>query len=181
MRRRYIDVFSPADRDEDRYGLIRQFLPRVPAALRANPTWEIDLVIPGCAMNDADVAGYRDRDVTGPAPPPGVGARLAGMLPGSETYILLEHLALLTPYKPKTMGDHLAAKAKAAKAVAVADTAAVDPAPASAQRSASIVAPSPSAIGIAGDQPRTARARPLARTTCLISPGRSGSWTAGFA
>ncbi len=43
VSRRYIDVFSPVDRDQDRYGLIRQFLPRVPPSLESNPVWEITL------------------------------------------------------------------------------------------------------------------------------------------
>ena len=210
VHRSYIDVFSPAGRDGDRYGLIRQFIPRVPPALRTNPTWEIqlnaqgfrevelpeakppatfrivcigdswtfganvaatdayprrlaallasaypgrrfevlnlgvlgytsfqgrrllertalglapDLVIAGYAMNDADVAGYRDRDVTGSPQPRGFGARVAGALTGSEIYKLLQYFALLTRYEPKTMGDHLAAKAAAAEARAAADSA----------------------------------------------------------
>jgi lysophospholipase L1-like esterase len=205
VHRRYMDVFSPADRDEDRYGLIRQFIPRIPPALRANPTWEIalnaagfrdqelppapspgafrivcigdswtfganvgadaayprrlaallgasypgrtfevlnlgvlgytsfqgrrllegvaldlepDLVIAGYAMNDADVAGYRDRDVTGS---PGKERRtLAGALAASEIYKLLQYFAELTRYEPKTLGDNLEAKAAAAPGAATA-------------------------------------------------------------
>jgi lysophospholipase L1-like esterase len=201
VHRRYIDVFSPVTRDEDRYGLIRQFIPRLPPALSANPMWEIDLnaqgfreeelaharppatfrivcigdswtfganvaaaeayprrlatlletaypgrsfevlnlgvlgytsfqglrllertaldlepdlVIAGYAMNDADVAGYRDKDVTGPAKPASPGTRLGGAVARSEIYKLLQYLALLTKYEPKTLGDNLKAKAAAA-------------------------------------------------------------------
>lgn len=43
LRRRYIDVFSPVDREEDRTSLLRQFIPTIPASLRKNPAWEISL------------------------------------------------------------------------------------------------------------------------------------------
>src|SRR5262245_65725646 len=41
LRRRYVDVFSPVDREENRTALLRQFVPSIPASLQSNPTWEI--------------------------------------------------------------------------------------------------------------------------------------------
>ncbi len=201
VRRRYIDVFTPVERDEDRYGLIRQFIPRIPPSLRPNPVWEIalnaegfrdeelprtkppgsfriacigdswtfganvghddayprrlaalvqaeypgrrcdvlnlgvlgytsfqglrlldqgvmdlepDIVVAGYAMNDADVAGYRDKDVTGSPQPKDLRATLASAIAESEMVKLLKYFALLTTYEPKTIGDHLRAKAQAA-------------------------------------------------------------------
>ncbi len=43
VRRRYIDVFSPAQNEDERTALVRRFLPTVPDALRNNPVWEIAL------------------------------------------------------------------------------------------------------------------------------------------
>ena len=43
LRRRYVDVFSPVDREENRTALLRQFVPSIPASLQGNPTWEISL------------------------------------------------------------------------------------------------------------------------------------------
>jgi len=41
--RKYVDIFSPVWRAEDRVALLRRFLPTLPAAFRANPVWEISL------------------------------------------------------------------------------------------------------------------------------------------
>ncbi len=43
LRRKYIDVFSPVRNEEERVLLLRRFLPRLPADLSDNPTWEISL------------------------------------------------------------------------------------------------------------------------------------------
>jgi lysophospholipase L1-like esterase len=43
VTRRYLDVFSPVDSEDDRRALLRRFLPRVPASLRGNPVWEVAL------------------------------------------------------------------------------------------------------------------------------------------
>lgn len=52
IQRKYIDVFSPVDRPEDRFSFLRQFRPIIPASLRNNPTWEIS----------TNSAGFRDSE-----------------------------------------------------------------------------------------------------------------------
>src|SRR3989442_549915 len=52
LRRRYVDVFSPVDTEQDRVSFLRQFFPRLPASLKNNPVWEISL--------NSD--GFRDED-----------------------------------------------------------------------------------------------------------------------
>jgi len=53
-RRTYVDIFTPARRDEDRVALLRRFVPWLPAEFRASPTWAIAL--------NAD--GYRSAPMT---------------------------------------------------------------------------------------------------------------------
>jgi len=43
LQRTYIDVFSPARDQEERRSLLRQFIPRVPAAFKENPVWKVSL------------------------------------------------------------------------------------------------------------------------------------------
>ena len=40
---RYLDVFTPVNTEEERVSLRRQFFPRIPDSLKANPTWKISL------------------------------------------------------------------------------------------------------------------------------------------
>ncbi len=42
-QRKYIDIFSPIHREEDRSALLRQFLSGLPDSLKDNPVWEISL------------------------------------------------------------------------------------------------------------------------------------------
>jgi lysophospholipase L1-like esterase len=51
-QRKYIDVFSPTHREEDRAALLRQFLSGLPDSLKDNPVWEISL----------NSTGFRDRE-----------------------------------------------------------------------------------------------------------------------
>jgi GDSL-like Lipase/Acylhydrolase family/Starch binding domain len=50
VRRKYLDMFGPAQRDEDRMALLRQFLPGLPPFLKGQPIWEMSL----------NSAGFRD-------------------------------------------------------------------------------------------------------------------------
>ncbi|MFH1681874.1 MAG: GDSL-type esterase/lipase family protein [Candidatus Eisenbacteria bacterium] len=59
LERRYVDVFSPVHSEEDRYSLLRSFIPRIPEAIRENPVWEISL--------NSD--GFRDREIVRAKPP----------------------------------------------------------------------------------------------------------------
>src|SRR5258706_2306026 len=43
VHRTYVDIFSPVRTENDRLGLLRRFLPTLPAEFRDNPTWTIDL------------------------------------------------------------------------------------------------------------------------------------------
>jgi lysophospholipase L1-like esterase len=43
VRRSYMDVYSPVEREEDRTALLRQFLPVIPKSLRGNPVWSVSL------------------------------------------------------------------------------------------------------------------------------------------
>ncbi len=208
VHRRYIDVFSPVDQEADRTRLIRQFLPRVPRSLRANPVWEItlnragyrdrdfkakapgvfrvvcmgdswtfganvgpeecyparlrallaaeapagrfevlnlgvlgytsfqgrvlmthtvlgldpDLVVIGYGMNDGDVAGYRDKDMpaySGMTPP--LKKRVLAVAEKIEIVKLLKYAAVALTYHPKTMAEHIQAKAAAAPGAKTAD------------------------------------------------------------
>jgi lysophospholipase L1-like esterase len=42
-RRRYVDVFSPAAREDDRRALLGRLSPALPEELRASPTWSVEL------------------------------------------------------------------------------------------------------------------------------------------
>ena len=56
VRRAYSDVFSPLHSEEDRRGLLHQFLPTLPDSLKHNPVWEI-------ALNSQ---GFRDAEFQNP-------------------------------------------------------------------------------------------------------------------
>ena len=43
LQRKYIDIFSPVNTEEDRTSLLRQFFPTLPDSLKDNPVWEISL------------------------------------------------------------------------------------------------------------------------------------------
>jgi lysophospholipase L1-like esterase len=43
VRRTYVDIFSPIRTENDRLAVLRRFVPTLPAELRDNPTWTIDL------------------------------------------------------------------------------------------------------------------------------------------
>jgi hypothetical protein len=43
LQRKYVDVFSPVYRNEDRTSLLRQVFPVLPDWLKDNPTWQISL------------------------------------------------------------------------------------------------------------------------------------------
>jgi lysophospholipase L1-like esterase len=59
VKRKYLDVFSPCDRPEDRTALLRQFIPSIPASLKDNPVWEISL----------NSNGFRNREIKVEKPP----------------------------------------------------------------------------------------------------------------
>ncbi|HWN82998.1 MAG TPA: GDSL-type esterase/lipase family protein, partial [Candidatus Udaeobacter sp.] len=74
-----------------------------------------DLVVIGYAMNDGDVAGYRDKDMpTYAAPKPTAKQRLLAAAEKSAIVKLLKYAALALTYHPKTMAEHVASKASAA-------------------------------------------------------------------
>ena len=73
-----------------------------------------DLVVIGFGMNDASVAGYRDKDMPGHKETLSWAKMLAGALERAESYRLLRYLALVLKHRPQSVGDHLKANAEAA-------------------------------------------------------------------
>jgi lysophospholipase L1-like esterase len=64
-----------------------------------------NIVVIGFAMNDSDVAGYRDKDnVTGSGKPL---VRLKEAAQTFESYKLLDYLALTVKFRPRTLADYL--------------------------------------------------------------------------
>jgi lysophospholipase L1-like esterase len=59
VRQRYLDVYSPVERESDRTALLRQFLPILPDWLRDNPVWEVSL----------NSRGFRNAEFTDRKPP----------------------------------------------------------------------------------------------------------------
>lgn len=201
LRRRYMDIFTPARTQEERMSPLRQFFPVLPEGLRGNAVWEIslnaqgfrdedfprakpaaayrivclgdswtfganvgqseaypqrlrerlrqeflgagfevfnlgvlgyssfqglellkrtalpmkpDLLVIAFGMNDASVAGYRDRDMPTLAAGRGLPARMAEALEMSESYKLLRYLALVWKYVPESMGQRIRTAAKQA-------------------------------------------------------------------
>lgn len=53
-QRRYMDVYSPVDTEQDRTALLRQFWPTIPGSLKDNPVWEVSL----------NSLGFRDVEFT---------------------------------------------------------------------------------------------------------------------
>src|SRR5262249_32973822 len=58
-----------------------------------------DMIVIGFAMNDSQVAGYRDKDMVSAEPPTRL-ARLRDAMPGLEIYKLLKYEALALAFKP---------------------------------------------------------------------------------
>lgn len=198
LRRTYIDIFGPAEREADRTAVLHQFSPEVPDALRENAVWNIalnaegfrekelpaakpagtfrilclgdswtfganvsqadaypeqlavrlrdrfpgaafevlnlgvlgyssfqglrlmkrrvlelqpDLVIIGYGMNDASVAGYRDRDVAGTGSATSPLDRLQSLLERSELYRLFRYWIDIHRWNAPTLGDAIAKEA----------------------------------------------------------------------
>jgi lysophospholipase L1-like esterase len=65
-----------------------------------------DVVAIGFGMNDSEVAGYRDRDMVGGAPPSAM-SRIKDAAKDLESYKLLQYIALALRFHPKPMGDYL--------------------------------------------------------------------------
>ncbi len=71
---------------------------------------EPDLLLIGFAMNDANVAGWRDKDWFGnQGPPPGksISERVGGVLEKAECYRLLRYVALIIRYRSWSIGDYM--------------------------------------------------------------------------
>jgi hypothetical protein len=201
VTRRYLDVFSPVDSEEDRRALLQQFLPGVPASLRDNPLWEVslnsrgfrtdefstqkapgvfriacvgdswtfgsnvdqrdaypqqlggllahafpeasfevlnlgtmaysshqglelvrrqvldlspDAILVGFGMNDASVAGYRDKDFSGGRGSDSLAKRTRRLLERIELLRLLRYLGRATRHESWSIGDYMGKLAKAA-------------------------------------------------------------------
>ena len=193
LARKYIDIFSPINTEEDRTALLRQFLPALPDSLKDYPVWEIsmnskgfrdrefprtkpsssfriiclgdswtfgtnvdqehaypqrlqtllreefpradfevfnlgvigysshqglelmrrraidldpDIVVIGFAMNDSSITGYRDKDMPN-YKMSGLAKMVATLSEISESHKLLRYLALLSRYKPKSVGEQI--------------------------------------------------------------------------
>jgi lysophospholipase L1-like esterase len=65
-----------------------------------------DLVAIGFGMNDSEVAGYRDKDMIGGAPPRWT-TRLRDVAKDFEFYKLLNYLVLTLKFHPKSVGDYM--------------------------------------------------------------------------
>jgi lysophospholipase L1-like esterase len=194
VRRRYLDVYTPVERETDRSKLLGRFLPRVPDSLVDNPIWQIslnslgfrdrefeiskppgtfrivcvgdswtfganvnqkeaypqrlagllersypgagfevlnlgtmayssrqglelmrlrvlelypDLVLIGFGMNDASVAGYRDKDVLGRENAESPGKQVAQLLEKIEILKLLRYAAKVAKHDPWSIGDYM--------------------------------------------------------------------------
>jgi len=66
-----------------------------------------DVVAIGFGMNDSEVAGYRDRDMIGGGERPRLSARARDAVNDLELYKLLNYLAQLLKFRPKSIGDFL--------------------------------------------------------------------------
>jgi lysophospholipase L1-like esterase len=194
VRRRYLDVYAPVERETDRSMLLGRFLPRVPDSLADNPIWQIslnslgfrerefgiskppgtfrivcvgdswtfganvnqketypqrlaglidrsypgagfevlnlgtmaysslqglqlmrlrvlefspDLVLIGFGMNDASVAGYRDKDVLGQENAESPGKQVARLLEKVEIIKLLRYAAQVAKHETWSIGDYM--------------------------------------------------------------------------
>ncbi len=81
---------------------------------RRGVTMTSDLVVIGFAMNDAKMAGYRDKDIPAGHAGPGIAERIANMLDQFESYKLLRYLALVLKDKPKSVRERVQAEADSA-------------------------------------------------------------------
>ncbi len=79
---------------------------------------EPDVVLLGFAMNDAKLAGYRDKDRAVYAAQPSVRKSVSDLMARSEVLRLLQYLALMVRHRPQTIGYYLQREAEAAKAAA---------------------------------------------------------------
>ena len=70
-----------------------------------------DVVAIGFAMNDSEVAGYRDRDMVATAQP-GIGRRTLEAAKDLELYKLLNYLALTLHFHPKSIGEYVREQSK---------------------------------------------------------------------
>jgi lysophospholipase L1-like esterase len=70
-----------------------------------------DVVAIGFGMNDSEVAGYRDRDMIATGPP-SVRTRALETAKDLEFYKLLNYLALLLRFHPKSIADYVREQAK---------------------------------------------------------------------
>jgi lysophospholipase L1-like esterase len=75
---------------------------------------EPDLVVIGYAMNDARMAGYRDKDMVAAKTAPRTAAKVAGLLTHFESFKLLRYLALTTKSRPRSVGEYVQQAADAA-------------------------------------------------------------------
>jgi lysophospholipase L1-like esterase len=71
-----------------------------------------DLLISGFGMNDASVAGYRDRDMPGTGQEKTTGERATSIIERIEIYKLLQYIAQLMKYNPPDLGQELKAVAE---------------------------------------------------------------------
>lgn len=70
-----------------------------------------DIIAIGFGMNDSEVAGYRDKDMIGPAGPRPIvsSARVKEWARDLDVYKLLKYTALLLKFHPKPIGEYLRA------------------------------------------------------------------------
>jgi lysophospholipase L1-like esterase len=66
-----------------------------------------DIVLIGFAMNDASVAGYRDKDTSAQAKPATLSARASGILESSELFKLLRYVAAIIRHQPWSIGNYM--------------------------------------------------------------------------
>jgi lysophospholipase L1-like esterase len=69
-----------------------------------------DILAIGFGMNDSEVAGYRDKDMTG-APRPRIGARATDAAAGLELWKLLNYVALAVKFHPQPIDEYLKSQA----------------------------------------------------------------------
>lgn len=194
VQRKYLDVYSPVESEQDRTALLRQFWPTIPKSLRHNPVWSVslnslgfrdveftrekdpsafrivclgdswtfganvdqkdaypqrlgalltrefpqadyevlnlgvfayssyqgllllkkdirwlqpDILLIGFGMNDASVAGYRDKDAYGQAQPKSLAKMMGGVLESSELLKLLRYVVKIAHHKSWSIGDYM--------------------------------------------------------------------------
>jgi len=73
-----------------------------------------DIVVIGFAMNDSSLTGYRDKDMP-TYKKSGLAQKVATLSEISESYKLLRYLALLSRYKPMSVGEQIKAEVDSAQ------------------------------------------------------------------